>query len=257
MKKIFTIIGLLIIVTILMVGCSTEKPETNLIDESSQGEEAIGENEEAEEPVELEEPDELEEEEVASQSQGEVKSKVLRDIMSAERYTMKIKMYVGGEDTETTVTTVVADGNTASTTDFGGSIYRSIEIDDKFYTILDDSKMIIVSDRYEEDDDMDDPGTEIIYDDLVYVGKGKDTFLGNQRDYEEYKIELGKVRYFFDGNDLDGMELFIYAEELHDDEDIDEDMKDMSMILDIEYFKKEVDMSAFELPKDYQIVGGE
>ena len=102
----------------------------------------------------------------------------------------------------------------------------------------------------------------IVYDDLEYVSQGTETFLGNKRPYQEYKTEFARVKYYFDKKEIDGMEMIINMKEMLEDEEdgeeIDDEafqMDDVKMIIDIIPIEKDVDMSLFELPKDYQIVG--
>ena len=279
MKKIYRRIGLLILATILIVGCSSENLETNQTEEPMQLEEIIVDKEEldeldaveevedreefdeAERAEKVEESDEVEEieeaeksdkvDEVAKEPGPQVKSKVLRNIMETKRYTIKMNMYSRDEDFRWSVTTVVADGNTVTTMFLVDSIFKTIEIEDKSYAIMEDTKVIIVSDRYEEGE-IENPSSDIIYNDLLYIGEGKDLFLGNQRSFEEYKTEKGRIRYYFNENQLDGMELFLDREGQLEDENIN--INQANIIMDVEFFTEEVDMSVFELPEAYKIV---
>ena len=65
---------------------------------------------------------------------------------------------------------------------------------------------------------------------------------------------MGTIRYYFDGNELDGMMTTVNMGELMD---VDEDMEfeDSSFIMDVKSISKDVDMSVFELPEDYQVIG--
>ena len=279
MKNIYRRIGLLILATILIVGCSSENLETNQTEEPMQLEEIIVDKEEldeldaveevedreefdeAERAEKVEESDEVEEieeaeksdkvDEVAKEPGPQVKSKVLRNIMETKRYTIKMNMYSRDEDFGWSVTTVVADGNTVTTMFLVDSIFKTIEIEDKSYAIMEDTKLIIVSDRYEEGE-IENPSSDIIYNDLIYIGEGKDVFLGNERNYEEYKTKKGKIRYYFNENQLDGMELFLDREGQLEDENIN--INQANIIMDVEFFTEEVDMSVFELPEGYKIV---
>ena len=252
MKNIYKMIGLLIVLTLIMVGCSSEDPDSveSEVEEPAQSQEDIAE--------EVEEP----EEEVTSDgSSPEIKSKVLRDIMNMNRYTMKVKNMstFQGKDLEIDATHVVADGQFATITEVEGGDVINIIKDGKFYMVLDSEKTIIVQ-EYEDEEDLigneeyPRENEEIFPSDLKYIGKGKDTFLGNQRSYEEYKIDMGTIRYYFDGNELDGMMTTVNMGELMDDDE-DMEFEDSSFIMDVKSISKDVDMSVFELPEDYQVIG--
>lgn len=258
--------GSFIIATLIMVGCSSEDPkmtqpeaqESTRLEEGTE-QQFVQSEERSSTP--LEESEEQEAEEVGK-SENESPSKILNDIKNTKRYTTKMKSIsnINGHETEVLITNVVADDQSYSLIESDNTILEHIEKDDKSYLIMHDSKTIIKSNRYEEDE-LDPANATLVYDDLEYIGKGQDIFLGNKRSYEEYKIELGTVKYYFDGKDLDGMEITIDTEKLlEDDEDYEDDEEtfgtgEVTMVLDILSFEKEVDMSVFDLPEDYQIVG--
>lgn len=252
MKKIYKIIGLLIIVTLLIVGCSSEEPAT---DQTEEEQPVQTEKQERQEVVEQE--DEKKVEQVKDVETGnDIRSEVLRDIMNSKRYTIKMRNPAdeSGEDPEATITTVVADGQMATSMDSGDGSLDIIVKDGKSYMILHESKTIIVTDISEEDE-TEPELTEFISSDLEYVGKGKDIFLGNKRDYEEYKMDLDTVRYYLDGKELDGMEISIDMSDLITEEDAS--VEKSNLIIDVVSFEKEADMSVFELPEDYdyQVLG--
>lgn len=237
MKKIYSIIGILLVLTLLMVGCSTEdkidkQPE---VQQTTQSE---VDKIDSEDPIELEEEQE-EPEEVKDNE--EIYSTRLIEMMQSKNYTMKMNTIVTmeGQQFEVQTTTVVADGQSATTMESDEVYMTTILKDDKAYIVMHEEKMILVAPNVpdlEEDIGIDD----IDYSKLEYLGKGKGTFLGNERNYEEYKVDVGKVRYYFDGKELDGME--IIADE-------------GTTIMDIQFYSNEVDMSVFELPKDYMVIG--
>ena len=237
MKKIYSIIGILLVLTLLMVGCSTEdkidkQPE---VQQTTQSE---VDKIDSEDPIELEEEQE-EPEEVKDNE--EIYSTRLIEMMQSKNYTMKMNTIVTmeGQQFEVQTTTVVADGQSATTMESDELHMTTILKGDKAYIVMHEEKMILVAPNVpdlEEDIGIDD----IDYSKLEYLGKGKGTFLGNERNYEEYKVDVGKVRYYFDGKELDGME--IIADE-------------GTTIMDIQFYSNEVDMSVFELPKDYMVIG--
>ena len=235
MKRIYLIVGLVIILTVLMVGCSTEdKVEKQEVVQQSV--ESDLDKEKVEDSIVV---DEVKPEEVEKQNE-EIFSTVLIEMMKSKHYTMMMNTIVDSEGKEMAVqtTTVVADGQTAVTMEAEGLSMTTIIKDNKAYAIMHDQKMIIMAPIPTA---VEEPGLdEIDFDKLEYLGKGKGMFLGNERSYEEYKVDTGIVRYYFDGKELDGME--VIADE-------------GSAIMDIQFFSNEVDMSIFELPKDYMQIG--
>ena len=251
MRNIYKVIALLIIATLILVGCSSDNPEPVKPDN-----EEIAHTEDGDKVTEEDDDKEFEEEVI--DSNNEIKSKVLQDLFNAKRYTMELKQTTSMNDitTSSLVTNVVADGDTYSHSNFGGIIMEIIEMGDNAYLIMHDTNMVIKTNRHDELEP-GETGTTLVYDDLKYLGKGKEMFLDNNRSYEEYGIELGSVKYYFDGNKLDGMKVVFDMEKLfEDDEDEAPAAGEAIMIIDVLSFTKDVDMSLFELPEDYQVVGG-
>lgn len=243
---------------IQVAGCTFEVTDTS----ESEGQETNQSEEEAGKDIDLDKQEE-EKQDGNEDSAGEVKSKVLLDIMNTKEYTTEIKMITrsGQNESESLITTVVSGDKVYSSTESGQMTMKFIEKEDKLYLIMDDTKTIIVSNRYEEEDgEIDFTSQNLVYDDLEYVGKGTEEFLGNQMPYEEYDIELGSVKYYLDGNKLDGMEVLIDMEKLLGDELDDEELAGMvdeesSIKMKILSFEKEVDSSLFELQEGYELVG--
>lgn len=266
MKKI---IGFLIITAFFAVGCSNGNLESddNIDSESVETESDIAQNENSDEIEEDTNKDKDATNDSAtnenSNSSGEVKSKILIDLMNSKKYTMQVEIIssFNGQETKNLSTTVVADDMTYSNIESENGNIKNIEKGNDSFLIMDDEKTIIKSNRYtDEEEDFSDPS--LVYDDLEFLSEGKDKFLGNERSFEEYKIELGKVRYYFDKNEIDGMELYIDMEKLLADEDEDYEISkeffenaEVSLIYNILSLEKTADMTVFELPKDYKIVG--
>lgn len=230
MKKLYKLIGLIIVLSLLVIGCSTEDPE-----EKETKEPIVTETEK--DAVETEDPVKDPDKDTDTELE-ELYSTKLVEMMGKDRYTMKINSIVDFEDQEmeALVTTVVAEGQSATTIESGDISMTSIIKDDKAYTVMHSEKMVIVSPVAEDEELGID---ELDFSDVEYVEKGREDFLGNERDYEEYKLEDSRIRYYFDGKELDGMKII-------SDED--------TAILDVEFFSDQVDMSVFEIPKDYEQV---
>lgn len=240
MGKIYKIIGLLVIATLMFVGCSS--------DDSKVKPPEVKGNTQVETGGKLEEAENF--------GKG-IKSKILKDFMNTKQYTMKIRQTTdfNGMEMVALLTNVVDGDRTYSHLEMNGNIIEHIEIDDKSYSIMRDSKTIIKTDRYNEDEP-DNANMPLGYEDLEYVGSGNEMFLGNKRDYEEYKIDLGIVKYYFNGKDLDGMKMIFDMEKLREDGDEgDYPTGDATIIMEVLSYEKVVDKSVFELPKDYTIYG--
>ncbi len=236
MKKVYSIVGLLVILTLLMVGCSSNEPGPKQ-SEAQQPIESEKETLASEDPIAESEP----EIDVVEEMDEEIHSTRLIELMNSKRYTMKMNTIVNmdGKQIAVQTTTVVADGQSSTTMESEGLLLTTILKDNKAFMIMHDQKMIIVTpipEYIEAEPGLD----EIDFNKLEYLGKGKAMFLGNERNYEEYKVDTGIVRYYFEGKELDGMEVI---------------SDEATTTMDIQFFDKEVDMSVFELPKDYMKVG--
>ncbi len=251
MKRIYFIIGILLVLALVLVGCSTEEPEVKGIDSQERSQSEIdtvksedpiaSEQEESEEKEEEESEPKESETEVGKDTDPEIFSGKLIEMMKGKHYTMKMNTVVTMEGKQFEVqTTTVVNGNESATTMKADKLYMTTILKDgKAYIIMHDQKMILVA-PIPEPEELEIGLEEIDFSKIEYIGKGKGMFLGNERNYEEYKVDLGIVRYYFDGKELDGME--IIADE-------------GSTIMDVEFYSEDVDLSVFELPKGYMTIG--
>lgn len=225
MKKIYWLVSLLIVLTLITVACSTGASQPKQLEED------VVENEELPEK----------ETDAAEKMDEDIYSKRLIDIMNSDEYTMKMKTKtnVEGKDLEVMMTTVVSGDQSAHIMESEDIKMTTITKGEKSYIIMHDEKMILATSTPEETEDLDLEIDEIDFENLEYVGKGKAMFLGNEREYEEYKVEDGYIRYYFDGKDLDGMEM---------------KLEEITTTMDIEFLEKEVDKSVFEMPEDYTLI---
>lgn len=177
------------------------------------------------------------------------RSKVLSELMNSKEYSIKIKQSTSMDDfsMESTINTAVLGDQVYLQTEAGGMSLEFIIKDKMSYLIMHDSKTILKSDVSEEDED-EDINETIFSDQSKFIRKGKELFLENERTFEEYEVEGGTVKYYFDGDDLDGMIMNL---------DIEDDEADgkVTVVMDILSYDKNVDKSLFDLPKDYQIIG--
>lgn len=248
MKRIDLIIVLVLVLGLLLVGCTSAEPEVKETN-SQEIDQADVDTVKSQDPIIVEQNEEKEEESDEEQSETEevketdpeIFSGKLIQMMKSKHYTMKMNTIVKMEGKQFEVqTTTVVNGDESATTMKADELYMTTILKGgKAYVVMHDQKMILVSpipDMEEEEIGLE----EIDFSKVEYLGKGKGMFLGNERNYEEYKVDVGTVRYYFDGKDLDGME--IIADE-------------GTTIMDVEFYSEDVDESVFELPKDYMQLG--
>lgn len=244
MKRLFKVFIMLLIGSLILIGCLSNEKET------------IQTN--GKDPSQTEKEEENSKEEV-TEIKGEIKSQALVDLMNAKSYTMKMKQYTTVVDykSESMITSVVADDQTYLLSDSEVASIEVIEKEDKSYLIMHETRSIIQTSRYENDEAEITEGT-LVYDDLVYLNKGKEDFLGNNLSFQEYETEFGIVKYYFDGNDIAGMKMIMDMQKLADTDEEDEEViftDDAIIIIEILSYDTDVDMGVFELPSDYTIIG--
>ncbi len=165
------------------------------------------------------------------------------DLMKSETYTVKyipVKINEDGSFVEESPVTLAVTPEAkaiigASEEDGAG---RVISKDKKIYIISDKDKMVTVLNEAASSDQAPalNP-SEADYDKQVFVGNGKEDFLGENRDYEEYSSEDQTLRYYFDAGKLIGMKSILPEE---------------TTLWKIEMFSDDVDDSLFLIPSDYE-----
>lgn len=164
------------------------------------------------------------------------------DIMKDGKYTMTVKIFaaINGELEDVMESTMSMNGTSmASKIELGDSMTISTVIKDgKMYLISHDMKTVMVMDASKQVP-TDTPQTpEINLEGIVYKGKGKADFLGKMLDYEDYTTDGGSVRYFFEGNELKGIE---YS------------FENVKTLMEISKLDDTVDDSMFTIPSDYKV----
>ena len=233
MRNTINKLGILLLTLLIITGCSSKetKPNTDkppIQDDTNKPNEPIKPNDEG-------------------------RSKVLSDLMNSKEYSIKIKQSTSMDDfsMESVIHTAVSGDQVYLQTEAGGMSLEFIIKDKMSYLIMHDSKTILKSDVSEEEDD-EDINETIFSDKSKFIRKGKELFLDNERTFEEYEVKDGTVKYYFDGDELDGMIMVLDIDE--DEEEISKDTK-VTVVMDILSYEKNVDKSLFDLPKDYQIIG--
>lgn len=230
-KKNTIIISIVIVMLFLVSGCSSKEID----DTTKRNIDSINEI------MEKEEESSLTELKSNTGVDGDIFSNRLAEMSKNKHYTMVSNTKGNFEGKETDIkTTVVVDGDDWAV--IIESDYLSVTNmvkGDKAYVILHDKKTVVVDSI---PDNMEAPGVHQIEDNkLAYLEKGKDVFLGKERNYEDYKTDDGiEVRYYFDGEELVGMEKFSDGK---------------STIPNLQLYP-EVDKSMFKLPKTYKEIKG-
>ncbi|MGI6677941.1 MAG: hypothetical protein ACOX2Q_02355 [Dehalobacterium sp.] len=221
MKKSILITILLLSITVFFSACgSQEEPATSSEPTGTADEEVLPEN---------------------SDVISDRLSAAYVDMMKSENYTMKYKtiMDIDGTDMEVDVTMAVSKDRTAVKMESASFSANTIMKEDKSYIVDHDSKRVIVM-PFNPDDNLDSPQLqEIDAGGMEFVGTGTGTFMGSNRDYEEYLTEDTRIRYYFDGDDLVGMEIIT---------------DDVTTLMIIEDMSDKIDESMFEIPNDYQMM---
>ncbi len=168
-------------------------------------------------------------------------SEVYQKMMKSGRYTMKYKtiMDMDGNEVEMEITMAVMDGMSAMVMDSDMLESITINRDGNIYIISHENKTMMVlpeGTQMETEEESITP-VELGEYTMEYAGSGKEDFMGKERKYEEYVMEEGKVKYYFDGNDLEG---------------ISSSIGEHTTLMEIEEMSDTVDETLFELPLGYQ-----
>jgi hypothetical protein len=227
MKRSVYIISMILIVLLALAGCSSPAP--------AQPEYP------AETPAEA--PAEPAAQEPAPITEVEERlSETFASIMQMDAYTMKYKTIsnIDGKEIEGEITMAVEGDNYAMV--FDSDIVQSTSVmkDGMLYLIMHEQKMVMAFPA--DTDQAAEAGSaepvDINTEGMTYTGKGEAIFMGNTRPYEEYAVKDGTIRYYFDGRELDGIEMKFGGS---------------SNILDIEELREGVDATLFDIPEGYQM----
>lgn len=228
MKRFSIIIVFILLIGLLSTGCSSSEPSTP---------EAPQEAPAAESPP-TETPSEP-----SSTPELEMRlSETYAEIMKGESYTMKYKTIsnVEGQMVEGRMTMAVDGEDYAMVFESDDISTTSVMKDKMLYLIMHEQKMIMVfpADTDQATEAAPEGPAGVDMEGMTYIGKGEDEFMGNIRPYEEYAVEGGSIRYYFEGNMLDGIVMTFDGN---------------SNVLDIEELTDQVDETLFTLPEGYQM----
>ncbi len=244
MKRPIIMIIFLLSVLVFIAGCSSSESPAVSPDpmESAQVEENTDE-------LELDDDsEEIESGEIGII--GDRLSKAYVDMMANDNFTMVYKtiMDIEGEEVEAKMTMVSSDDRVAFKMNYESMSSTTIMKEDKMYIVSDDTQTVMIMPFGLDDieDELDDTSQlqDIDASSMDYIGRGTGTFMGNTRDYEEYRVDDNeRIFYYFDGNSLDGMEIVSDSD---------------TTIIDVEVMTDDVDESIFDIPENYQTfeIGG-
>lgn len=228
MKKFYLVIVFIMLVGLISTGCSSTSPSAP---ETPQ-EAPASESPPVEAPSEPSAPQELEER----------LSETYAKIMKSNSYTMKYRTIsnIAEQMVEGRMTMAVDGEDYAMVFESEDISTTSIMKDKMLYLIMHEQKMIMVfpADTDQATEAAPEGPAGVDMEGMVYTGNGEDEFMGNMRPYEEYTVEGGSIRYYFEGTMLDGIEMVFNGN---------------SNILDIEELTDQVDENLFIIPEGYQM----
>ncbi len=139
-----------------------------------------------------------------TEGMGDRLSKAYTDIFQGDRYFMKYRtiMDMDGEDVEAQIEMAVDGDMMAMKTLLPGVESHMINKDEKMYMVDHNTKTVMVM-NIASAPDMEDPDQYTAG--ISYIGDGTGDFLGRSLPFEEYAVETGTIKYFFDGKALAGM----------------------------------------------------
>lgn len=236
MRKFTLLTIFLLSVLLLLSACSGNDESPSDLEDPivEQGNDDVGEQTD----------DEDKQDDQDKQDIGDRLSAAYVNIMKGENYTMKYRtiMDIDGREMDANITLVVAGERTAFKMETESISTTTIIEEKKMHLINHEAKMVMVmpiDDDIIDDNDALEP-QDIDAVNMEYVGNGTRDFMGSDRHYEEYKVDDGRVFYYFDGKDLVGMEMIA---------------EDSSLLIELESMTDKVDESIFEIPEGYQTMG--
>ena len=238
MKKIILVIVLILSILLFVSACSSEDSpdESNELIESNKDINDQGED--------GNEDDEDDQDDESQDALGERLSAAYVDMMKSQNYTVKYKTIVDmeGSEFEADITMAMSEGRTAFNMESDSVRTSTIMTEDEMQIVDHSSKTVMVMALNMDVEAIDEDTIDLQNIDaqsMEYVGSGSGEFMGTTRSYEEYKLEDTSFYYYFDGDDLVGMETI---------------SDEGSFTLHIESMTEGVDESMFEIPDDYQVM---
>lgn len=238
MKKINILAIALIALSLVFTGCSKDEKDKENQDLGGQ---------KNEENIENENENEKKEDKVKNVTEGKL-AKKFTDIMSSDKFMMhhKSTSEFDGKTHEMEIITAKSGDKTYTTTksDLSDSEKTFIIKGDKTYMIDHDAKTVMVLPQGGAISGMDEVGEtfeeqELETDGMMFLKSGKEEFKGKTYDYEEYSVDNGSIKYYFDKKNLVGLEMT---------------MEEGKSTWEIVELSDKVDESLFEIPSEYELI---
>ena len=160
------------------------------------------------------------------------------DMLASGTYFLK---YIGetefqGMELDVLTEAAVRDGDMAILSRFGDDFSTHIVlVGDKVYIIDHENETVAVMD---EGDEM--PSGDILPESgYIFVREGTSELLGVTRAYEEYYTDGGDVKFYFDGDDLIGFELWYM---------------DVAMQMEVLEMSSKIPPDIFDIPQRYEVI---
>lgn len=230
-KRSLVLLVVILLLSLVLSACRATEP-----DRPSAG--TPGENPVAEEPSAPETPNVPQTPE-APGNPGRITDEIVR-IMTSNRYTMMTKTYVEilGREFEVESTLAKNGDVAAMETDFGGMNTSLVMKEEKLYIISHDRRQILVVKGSDLSNVPGGQNPDIRLEGIEYAGSGTGEFRGQTYSYEEYTVEKGRIRFYFNDSRVVGMEYTM--------DRVEAQMEILSL-------EESVDDSMFEIPSDYQV----
>jgi hypothetical protein len=232
-KKLILLFSLIFLVGMLLSGCGGGQPA----DKPAEKSDTPATSETAKEDPAGESAEEAAKEAANSndiEDMGDRLAKVYTDMMQSGKYYMKYRAIfeMEGQKEEAQMEVAVNGEDSAVKSSMSAGESHMVFKDNKSYLIDHNAKTIMVMEAAE----IEDKDAGIDTDGLTYKDNGQEDFLGKTLPYEEYSIDDGSIKYFFDGKKLAGMK--IVAEE-------------MTQILEVLEISEKYPAEMFTIPADY------
>lgn len=220
MKRIISCVLAILIVAVLSTGCGNSKEAANT--SGAAGSAQSGTQSSA-----------------APANLGDRLSATYADMMKSGKYYMKYKttMDVEGQKAEVEASMAVSGEDMALSTKGSGYEANIIVKNNKSYMVDHQNKTVmLLAENANQTSNSQENSQDINTDGITYLSSGTGSFKGKTLPYEEYSTSDGKIRYYFDGKKLYGIEVISQG---------------ATMQMEILEMSNNVSDSMFEIPASY------
>lgn len=191
MKKFVSCVLTILVVAVLSTGCGNSKDAANT--SGAAGSTQAGSQASA-----------------TNGNLGDRLSATYADMMKSGKYYMKYKtsMDIEGQKMEVEASMAVSGEDMALSTKGSGYEANIIVKNNKSYMVDHQNKTVmLLADNANQQGTNQEGSQDINTDGIVYSSSGTGSFKGKTLPYEEYSTSDGKIRYYFDGKKLCGVEV--------------------------------------------------